>query len=357
MNIENVLSLVRPNIASMTPYSTARDEYKGTIGICLDANENPFNSGYNRYPSTSLKERVRTMVSEKKGIAPQHIFLGNGSDEAIDLCYRIFCVPGKDNAIGISPSYGMYSVCACINDVEYRTVSLNDDFSLPVERLLASADKNSKLLFLCSPNNPTANAFPVEELLDIVCRFKGIVIVDEAYIDFSSTKSLLPLLDEHPNLILLQTFSKAYGLAGLRIGMAFAAAPIISLFRNVKYPYNIGTDTLELAEKLLQKDVEEQRDIILKERTRVSQLLPAFSCVKRVYPSEANFLLVKVTDAQTLYQHLLKGGVIVRDRSKVPLCESCLRITIGTPEENKRMLALFTEFDKQQTENSQTPTI
>ena len=340
-DIENVLRLVRPNIASLKPYSTARDEYKGAIGIRLDANENPFDEGYNRYPSTPLKERIRTLASKKKNIGTEHIFLGNGSDEAIDLCYRVFCTPGKDNAIGIAPSYGMYSVCADINDVEYRTVPLGQNFSLPIEDLLAAADEHSKLLFLCSPNNPTANAFPSEELLEVVRRFEGIVVVDEAYIDFSSTQSLLPKLDDYPNLIILQTFSKAYGLAGLRIGMAFAAPQIIQLFRNVKYPYNIGADTLELAEKLLQKDIKEQVDIILKERARLSKELPKFPCVKQVYPSDANFLLVQVTQPKELYRYLLEGGIIVRDRSSIPACKGCLRITVGTPDENERLLSLL----------------
>lgn len=345
MNIEQILQLVRPNIAALQPYTTARDEYSGPIGTHLDANENPFETNYNRYPGTALKEHVRYLVSEMKGIAPPNIFLGNGSDEAIDLCYRIFCTPGTDNAIGISPSYGMYSVCAAVNDVEYRPIVLNADFSLPVEPLLAAADAHSKLLFLCSPNNPTAGAFPTDQLLDVARRFQGIVVVDEAYIDFSSTPSLLTHLPDFPNLIILQTFSKAYGLAGLRIGMAFAAEPIIRLFRNVKYPYNIGSDTLKLAERLLPKDISRERDLIMKERTRVSRTLETLPCVEKTFPSDANFLLVRVSDAKRIYEHLLEGEVIVRDRSSAPLCNNCLRITIGTPEENDRLLALLSSFD------------
>ena len=340
----DVLTFVRPNIASLAPYSTARDEYKGTLGNLLDANENPFDTGCNRYPGTALRERVRSMAARLKGISPDHLFLGNGSDEAIDLCYRIFCTPGKDNAIGISPSYGMYSVCAAINDVAYRPVPLNADFSLPVDSLLAAADDRSRLLFLCSPNNPTSNAFPTEQLIEVITRFNGIVVVDEAYTDFSSEPSLLTRLDEFPNLIVLQTFSKAYGLAGLRIGMAFASPAIIRIFRQVKYPYNIGTDTLELAEKLLVRDISTELDTVKRERARVSQALAAMPCITHVYPSDANFLLVKVTRARALYDALLQGGIIVRDRSTVAGCLNCLRITIGTPEENDRMISIVSSF-------------
>ena len=341
--MKDILSLVRPNIASLAPYSTARDEYKGNIGIFLDANENPFNNGYNRYPDPRQKT-LKARISVLKGIAPECIFIGNGSDEAIDLCFRIFCIPGVDNAIAIRPSYGMYRVAADINDIQLREVQLKADFSLPVDSLLAQADEHSKLLFLCSPNNPTGNCFPLVQIEELLNRFEGMVIVDEAYIDFAEQPSLLTLLDKHPNLIVLQTLSKAYGMAGLRLGLAFAAKEIMQLFSNVKYPYNINLSAMELAERLLARDVCSEVDIIKKERTRVAKALSTLPCVLKVYPSDANFLLVKVTDADRLYNQLIEGGVIVRNRSRVKGCEDCLRITIGTPAENDNMLSIVSAF-------------
>ena len=340
MTIEQVLGGVRPNIAALKPYSTARDEYKGSIGIYLDANENPYENGYNRYPSTTLKAQVRSIVAQKKGVDPTRLFLGNGSDEAIDLLFRIFCRPGVDNAISIAPTYGMYGVCAAINDVEYHEVMLDKDFSLPVDKLLAAADAQSKLLFVCSPNNPTANAYSREQLITLVTQFPGIVVVDEAYIDFSSVPSMVELIDEYPNLIVLQTLSKAYGLAGLRMGLAMAHERIISIFEQVKYPYNIGADTLALAQRLLQEDITSQQvQTLIAERERVARALAQLSYVKKVYPSDANFLLVKVHRARELYEYLIAHELIVRDRSRTPGCEGTLRITIGTPEENDRLIA------------------
>ena len=339
MTIEQVQSLVRPNIAALKPYSTARDEYKGTIGVYLDANENPFDNGYNRYPSTTLKEQVRNTIAEKKGVDPARLFLGNGSDEAIDLLFRIFCRPGVDNVISFAPTYGMYGVCAAINDVEYREVMLGEDFSLPVDRLLDAADAQSKLLFVCSPNNPTANAYSREQLLMLVNQFPGIVVVDEAYIDFSSVPSMVELIDEHPNLIVLQTLSKAYGLAGLRMGLAMAHERIISIFEQVKYPYNIGADTLALALRLLETDITQQVQTLIAERERVAAALKELPYVEKVYPSDANFLLVKVERSRELYEYLIARELIVRDRSRTPGCEGTLRITIGTPEENERLIA------------------
>ena len=331
-------SLVRPNILALKPYSTARDEYKGTIGIYLDANENPFENGYNRYPSTTLKAQVRSTIAQKKGVDPSRLFLGNGSDEAIDLLFRIFCRPGVDNAISIAPTYGMYSVCAAINDVEYREVMLGDDFALPVDKLLAAADAQSKLLFVCSPNNPTANAFSREQLITLVQQFPGIVVVDEAYIDFSSVPSMVELIDTCPNLIVLQTLSKAYGLAGLRMGLALAHERIISIFEQVKYPYNIGADTLALAQRLLQEDITSQVQTLIAERERVAAALGQLPYVEKVYPSDANFLLVKVERSRELYEYLIARELIVRDRTRTPGCEGTLRITIGTPEENTRLI-------------------
>ena len=332
------LKNVRPNIAALKPYSTARDEYKGNIGIYLDANENPFENGYNRYPSTTLKAEVRGTIAQKKGVDPERLFLGNGSDEAIDLLFRIFCRPGIDNVISIAPTYGMYSVCAAINDIEYREVMLGEDFSLPVDELLDSADAQSKLLFVCSPNNPTANAFPREQLVTLVQQFPGIVVVDEAYIDFSSVPSMVPFIDEYPNLIVLQTLSKAYGLAGLRMGLAFAHERIIRIFEQVKYPYNIGADTLALSQHLLEADITPQVQTLIAERERVTAALRALPYVEKVYPSDANFLLVKVERSRELYEYLIARELIVRDRSRTPGCEGTLRITIGTPEENDRLI-------------------
>ena len=332
------LNNVRPNIAALKPYSTARDEYKGSIGIYLDANENPFDNGYNRYPSTALKEQVRSAIAQKKGVDPARLFLGNGSDEAIDLLFRIFCRPGIDNIVSIAPTYGMYSVCAAINDIECREVMLGEDFSLPVEALLSATDMQSKLLFVCSPNNPTANAFPREQLVSLLSRFPGIVVVDEAYIDFSSVPSMVKLIDQYPNLIVLQTLSKAYGLAGLRMGLAFAEERIIRLFEQVKYPYNIGTDTLALALRLLATDITPQVQTLIAERERVAAALTELPYIEKVYPSDANFLLVKTARPRELYDYLIARELIVRDRSRTPGCEGTLRITIGTPEENDRLI-------------------
>ena len=336
-------SLIRPNILALKPYSTARDEYKGSIGIYLDANENPFDNGYNRYPSTTLKEQVRNTIAAKKGIAPRRLFLGNGSDEAIDLLFRIFCRPGVDNVISIAPTYGMYSVCAAINDVACREVMLGEDFALPVDELLRAADAQSKLLFICSPNNPTANAFPREQIVTLVRQFPGIVVVDEAYIDFSSVPSMVELIDECPNLIVLQTLSKAYGLAGLRMGLAIAHERIISIFEQVKYPYNIGADTLALALRLLETDITPQVQTLVAERERVAAALKVLPFVEKVYPSDANFLLVKTERPRELYDYLIARELIVRDRSRTPGCEGTLRITIGTPEENDRLIKELSE--------------
>lgn len=340
MDIDNVMRLVRENIRNLAPYSTARDEYKGGIGVFLDANENPYNNGYNRYPDprqTTLKE----LLSQIKGIAPQSMFIGNGSDEAIDLCFRIFCEPRVDNVVTIAPTYGMYRVSAAINDVEVREVQLGEDFSLPTAALLSACDQNTKLMFICSPNNPTGNSFSIEQMRWILEYFDGILVVDEAYIDFSSEASATTLLAEYDNLIVLQTLSKAYGLAALRLGLAFAHSQIMQLFANVKYPYNINLAGMERAAQLLTRDVETQIKNIKSERARMAQALESMQCVKRVYPSDANFLLVKVDDAKNVYNKLINAEVIVRDRSGVKGCEECLRITIGTPEENDRLLQIM----------------
>ncbi len=342
----DISSLLRANIAGLKPYSTARDEYKGSLGIFLDANENPYQNGYNRYPSPSLKEKVRSRIAAIKGVKPENLFMGNGSDEAIDLCYRVFCEPRIDNVISIAPSYGMYGVCADINDVEFRTVPLGKDFELPVEELLKAADEHSKLMFLCSPNNPSANAYDPQQLLQLVERFNGMVIVDEAYVDFSAKGSLKTYIGKYPNLIVLQTLSKAYGMAGLRVGLAIADEKVVSIFKQVKYPYNIGVDTLSIAEKNLEKDIAGQIAEIKAQRDMLARILPEFRCVEKVYPSDANFLLVKVADARELYDRLISAELIVRDRSTTKGCEGCLRITVGTPEENKKLIDIISDYDK-----------
>lgn len=340
MDINSVISLVRSNIRRLTPYSTARDEYKGKLGVFLDANENPFSNGYNRYPDPRQLS-LKLLLAEIKGIASDKIFIGNGSDEAIDLCIRIFCEPRIDNIVTIRPTYGMYSVSAAINDVEVREVPLGRDFSLSADAMMAACDNNTKLMFICSPNNPTGNSMPVEQLRWLLEYFNGVVVVDEAYVDFSSQPSMLTLLDEYSNLIVLHTMSKAYGLAALRLGLAFAHPSIIELFSNVKYPYNINLAGMERAAELLERNVADEIALIKEERSRVKLQLTQMECVEKVYPSDANFLLVKVADAKAMYDALIQEQIIVRDRSHVPGCEGCLRITIGTPQENDRLLEIM----------------
>ncbi|MBR1575728.1 MAG: histidinol-phosphate transaminase [Bacteroidales bacterium] len=336
-------SLVRPNIAALTPYSTARDELSGAPDIFLDANESPYDNGFNRYPDphqTALKQRL----SEIKGIPADRIFLGNGSDEAIDLVLRVFCEPGQDNIVAISPSYGMYEVAAATNDIAVRKVPLHPDFSLDEEALLAAADAHTKVLFLCSPNNPSGNAFPNAQILDIATRFKGIVVVDEAYIDFSRIPSLASRVDDQPNLIVLQTLSKAWGMAGLRVGLALACPRIVRWMSMIKYPYNINVLAQRTVLEQLRQPVAARIAEIIAERDRLAASLPALPFVRTVYPSEANFLLVKVEGADALYAHLLRDGIIVRNHSCVPGCEGCLRITVGTPEENRRLEASLKRY-------------
>lgn len=336
--------LVRPNIRTLAPYSTARDEYGGQrIDVWLDANESPYDNGVNRYPDPR-QQRLRELLAARKGIAADRIFIGSGSDEAIDLAYRIFCRPGIDNAVSIAPTYGMYRVAAAVNDVELREVPLGNDFSLPVERLLAAADERSKLLWLCSPNNPTGNAFPDRKIEELLRRFDGVVVLDEAYIDFAEGQGFLPRIDEFPNLIVLQTLSKAWGMAGLRLGLAFASERIAALFGQVKYPYNINTLTQQTAAECLRRDIAAQIAQIREERGRLAAALAGCGCIERVYPSQANFLLVKTADPDRLYGELIAAGVIVRNRTRLTGCEGCLRITVGTPAENGRMLETVKNF-------------
>ena len=332
-----ISQLVRPNIAALTAYSTARDEYDGPLGVFLDANESPYANGYNRYPDPH-QALLKRRIGELKGIPVDNLFLGNGSDEAIDLIYRIFCTPGKDNAVLISPSYGMYGVAADINDVRVRSVRLNDDFSLDTEALLHACDERTKVIFLCSPNNPSGNAFPKAQLLEICDRFSGIVVVDEAYVDFSPKGSLIAETLVRDRLIVLQTLSKARSMAGLRIGMAFSQLEIIRLMTKVKYPYNLSRASMEKAMEFLKQPIDSQIKTLIHERQFLTDTLRAFPFVRKVFPSDANFLLVRVDNADALYDYLLGRGIIVRNRSRVPGCEGCLRMTVGLPEENKTLL-------------------
>lgn len=331
--------LVRKNIWELKPYSSARDEFHGDASVFLDANENPWNTPYNRYPDP-LQRELKKRISELKDIAPEHIFLGNGSDEPIDLILRVFCEPGVDNMITISPSYGMYEVAANTNNVKCNKALLDKDFQLDPEAILDMADTYTKVIFLCSPNNPSGNLLRKEDLYRILKYFPGIVVIDEAYIDFAESHSFLSGLVSFPNLIVLQTLSKAWGAAGIRLGMAFASPNIIAILNKVKYPYNINQLTQEKALHILNNvhDMQRQLEQILAERRRLEGILKGnpFSC--KVYPSDANFLLVEAGDANAMYQYLVNRGIVVRNRTNVALCEGCLRITIGTAEENDKLL-------------------
>jgi len=333
-------NIVRKNILGLNPYSTARDEAQSGLSVYLDANESPFENGVNRYPDPKQTE-LKKVISKIKSIPVENIFTGNGSDEAIDLLYRVFCEPGRDNVIAISPSYGMYKVAAQINNIEYREVLLEKDFSLDSNKILNATDSCSKLIFLCSPNNPTGKIIECPVIEKIVMAFKGIVVVDEAYIDFSKGESFIKRLKEFSNIVILQTLSKAWGMAGLRIGFAFADSAIISLLSQIKYPYNIGSDTQERALKLLGSLPDDRIKSINIERERIARELATISDVQMVYPSDANFLLVKFKDAKEIYNKLIKNGIVVRDRSSQPLCEGCLRISIGLAIENDKVVKVL----------------
>jgi histidinol-phosphate aminotransferase len=335
----NITSLVRKNILSLKPYSCARDEFQGEASAFLDANENPFNNPYNRYPDP-LQWKLKESITAKKKVPSTHIFLGNGSDEAIDLVFRVFCEPAQDNVVAISPTYGMYQVSADINHVEYRKAPLNDDFTLNAKRLLESVDEHTKVIFLCSPNNPSGNLLDRTEVLHVLENFGGIVVIDEAYVDFSPEESWLEHLTHFPNLIVLQTFSKAWGLAGVRLGMAFASPEIIVLFNKVKYPYNVNILTQELVLEHLQFESRKRSwvTLLLNERQRLIAELHQLPYLNTIYPSSANFVLVKVNDANAIYHYLIEKSIIVRNRNTVVLCEGCLRITVGTPDENNLLI-------------------
>ena len=342
---KDVNKYVRECIARLTPYSTARDEYQGELGIFLDANESPYENGYNRYPDPHQKT-LKGQIATIKGVGAENIFIGNGSDEAIDVLMRVFCEPRVDNVVSIAPSYGMYKVAAAINDVEIREVQLGEEFSLPVEELLSAVDEHTKMIFLCSPNNPTGNSFSRKDMMRLVEQFDGIVVVDEAYIDFAEAESLKAEIAENENLVVLQTMSKAWAMAGLRVGLALASERVVELMSEVKYPYNINVATMAIVEKLLREPILEQVAEIKQQRAVVEKALQESAVIKKIYPSDANFLLVEVADADAMYDYLIGKGIIVRNRNRVKGCEGCLRLTIGKPEENEALLKSISEYEK-----------
>jgi len=348
MNFD-INNLLRNNIKRLVPYSSARDEFKGEASIFLDANENslgsPLTKWFNRYPDP-LQWKVKKKLSAIKGIAPQHIFLGNGSDECIDILYRAFCNPGKDNIIICPPTYGMYEVSAHINDVEVRKARLLDNFQLDLIHLENLVDAHTKIIWICSPNNPTGNAMHREDVETVLNNFQGLVVIDEAYINFSRHRSFISELQEYPNLVVMQTLSKAWGLAGLRLGMAFASEAIIEVYNRVKPPYNISQAAQELVLKALDEvgQVNDMIRMIVQMREDLAGALTKLPVVQKVHTSDANFLLVKVTDAKEVYDYLLAKGIVVRDRSRVELCEGCLRITVGTDKENKELIKNLESF-------------
>ncbi len=338
--------LVRKNIRALQPYSCARDEFRGREAhVFVDANESPFNTGYNRYPDP-LQEEIKSLLAPIKNVHPDEIFLGNGSDEAIDLVYRVFCEPRVDNVVAMAPSYGMYEVCANINDVEYRKVLLDENFRLHADAMLSAADDHTKVMWICSPNNPTGNDMDRKEVKRLLDEFPGILVVDEAYIDFSSLRSLRELVRLYPRLIVLNTFSKAWASASVRLGIAFAQSEIIALFNKVKYPYNINLLTQQYALELLRNGEKVQRwtNDVKREREIVVPALKEVRCVVKVYPTDANFVLVKVTDAVRISNYLVDRGIVVRNRNNVQLCGNCLRITIGSKEENNEVLGALRSF-------------
>lgn len=342
--------IVRPNIRDLVPYSSARDEFQGEAKVFLDANENslgsPLMKWYNRYPDPH-QQALKEKISAVKGIASGHIFLGNGSDEAIDILYRAFCVPGRDNVIVCPPTYGMYEVSAHINDVAVRKVQLTTGFQLDLEGLETAIDEHTRIIWLCSPNNPTGNSLDRGDVEMVLNNFDGLVVIDEAYVNFSRQRSFIPDLADYPNLVVLQTLSKAWGLAALRIGMAFSSREVIAIMDRIKPPYNINEASQQLASEALDEveQVNEMIRVIVSERESLAGLLQRMPLVKEVFPSDANFLLVRVADAGRLYRYLLGKGIVVRDRSTTPGCADCLRITVGTPRENLLLIGALEAFD------------
>ena len=338
--MKTLQELTRPNIWKLKPYSSARDEYKGvTASIFLDANENPYNMPHNRYPDP-MQWDLKKLLAKIKKVAPEHIFLGNGSDEAIDLVFRAFCEPGIDNVVAIDPTYGMYQVCAYVNNVEYR------NFQFSADQLLAAADDHTKMIFLCSPNNPTGNDLLRSEIEKLLKEFEGLVILDEAYNDFSEAPSFLEELDKYPNLIVFQTFSKAWGCAAIRLGMAFASVDIIGILSKIKYPYNVNQLTQQQAIAMLHKYYEIERWVktLKEERDYLEEEFSKLPCTVKMFPSDANFFLVKVTDAVKIYNYLVGEGIIVRNRHSISLCCNCLRVTVGTRVENYNLIATLKKY-------------
>lgn len=335
----NLTQLLRPTILALKPYTSARDEFSGVADVYLDANENPYPTAFNRYPDP-LQQKLKSRIAEIKNVKSENIFLGNGSDEPIDLLVRACCEPGRDSIALADPTYGMYEVCATINNVTIKRVNLRTDFTLDAEAVLNQCDESTKLIFVCSPNNPTGNLQPLQEIEKLLSNFSGLVIVDEAYIDFASTPGFLPILSRYSNLVVLQTFSKAWGLAGLRLGMCFASKEIISILNKIKYPYNISSATQSLALEALQNTTKKDKEVaeIITQRLWLTNALTTLPGVSKVYPSDANFVLVAVNNARDIYEKLVAKKIIVRDRSSVVLCQGCLRITVGTPEENKKLI-------------------
>tara|TARA_R110000764_G_scaffold232047_1_gene324102 strand:+ start:80787 stop:81836 length:1050 start_codon:yes stop_codon:yes gene_type:complete len=344
----DINNIVRDSVSKLQPYSSARDEYvsDGSEMIFLDANENPFDNGVNRYPDP-YQRSLKSLLAEQKGVSESQILLGNGSDEVLDLIYRAFCEPNQDNIITLPPTYGMYKVLAGINAVENKEVLLTADFEPNVEEILNAVDANSKLLFICSPNNPTGNSFKKEGIEKLLKSFNGLVVIDEAYIDFSQDESWLSQLNNYPNLIVTQTLSKAYGLAGIRLGICYASEEIISVLNKIKPPYNVNQLTQQRAlKRVLNQDlVNQEVKQILEERTELIKALDSLEFVSELYPTDANFVLAKVDDANKRYQQLLEKQVVVRNRSTQPLCENTLRFTVGTPEENKKLIAILKELN------------
>ncbi len=344
--MKSLQELTRPNIWNLAPYSSARNEYAGREArVFLDANENPYNAPYNRYPDP-LQLELKAAISKVKGVPVENIFLGNGSDEPIDLVYRCFCQPGVDNVVAIEPTYGMYKVCADINDTEYRPVLLDEYYQITAGKLLAAKDSHTKLIWICSPNNPTGNNIVREEIVKTIEGFEGIVIVDEAYSDFSAQKTLRSELAKYPNLIVLNTMSKAWGCAAIRLGMAFASQEIVEIFNKVKYPYNVNLLTQQQALEALKDpfEVDKWVKLLLEERSRMMDAFKVLPICQEVFPTDANFFLARMTDAKRIYDYLVDRGIIVRNRNKVQLCQNCLRITIGTKTENGELIAALRQY-------------
>lgn len=341
----NLEKLVRPTILSLKPYSSARDEFHGNAAIFLDANENPYPSAFNRYPDPH-QLKLKQKLSRIKDVPIDQIFLGNGSDEPIDLLIRAFCEPGVDNVLIPQPTYGMYTVSSEINNVSIKSIRLTEDFDLDVAPLRNSWDSKTKLIFLCSPNNPSGNLLTEEKVLSILRDFPGIVVMDEAYVDFTGSKGFVPYLKEFPNLVILQTLSKAWGLAAIRLGMCFASTEIIALLNKIKPPYNISILSQQVAEEALNHESAKNAHVfeIIESRKKLASDLTGIKLVKKVFRSDANFLLVQVTNAKKIYQELVNRGIIVRDRSNVILCDNCLRITVGTPVENQKLVSALSQL-------------